>query len=62
MVSIGIEKNLDIQRNSKTQKIPVLNLWMNWKNLCRSLTLRVCTVFLKRIDNMEIILLYWFTA
>ena len=27
-------KNLEIQPTTNIQKIPILNLWMNWKNLC----------------------------
>ena len=31
-------KNLEVQPNSNTQKIPILNLWMNWKSLCPNLS------------------------
>ena len=32
-ISLLIGKNLKVQRKTNTQKIPIWNLWRNWKNL-----------------------------
>ena len=40
-ISWLIGKNLELQPNINTQKIPILNLWMNWKNLCPNLSFTV---------------------
>ena len=36
-----IGKNLEVQPNINTQKMPILNLWMNWKNLSPNLSFTV---------------------
>ena len=33
-ISLLTEKNWEVQPKTSTQKIPNLNLWMNWENLC----------------------------
>ena len=37
-ISLLIGKNLEVQPNTNTQKIPTLNIWMNWENLCPNLS------------------------
>ena len=33
--------NLDVQPKANIQKIPILNLWMNWQNVCPNLSFTV---------------------
>ena len=33
-ISLLIGKNSEVQPKTNTQKIPPLNLWMDWENLC----------------------------
>ena len=40
-ISLLIGKNLEVQPKTNTQKIPTLNLWMNWENLCSNLSFTV---------------------
>ena len=40
-ISWLIGKNLEVQPNTNTQKIPILNLWMHWENLCPNLSFTV---------------------
>ena len=40
-ISLLIEKNLKVQPKTNSQKIPALNLWMNWENLCHNLSFTV---------------------
>ena len=36
-----IGKNLEVQPKTNTQKFPILNLWMTWKNVCPNLSFTV---------------------
>ena len=40
-ISLLIEKNLEVQPKTNTQKIPIWNLWRNWENLYPYLSLTV---------------------
>ena len=40
-VSLWVRKNLEVKSKTNTQKIPVLNLWMNWEKLCPNLSFTV---------------------
>ena len=40
-ISLLIGKNLEVQSKTNTQKIPVWNLWRNWKNLWSYLSFTV---------------------
>ena len=51
-----IGKNLEMQLNTNTQKIAILNLWMNWKNLCPNLSFTVEN----KIGNLHKIRLFTF--
>ena len=37
-IFLQIGKNLEVQPKANTQKIPILNLWMNWEKLCPNLS------------------------
>ena len=51
-----IGKNVEVQPKTNTQKIPVLNLWMNWENSCPNLSLAVEN----KIGNLHKIRLFTF--
>ena len=36
-----IGKNLEVRPKTNTQKFPILNLWMNWENVCPNLSFTV---------------------
>ena len=40
-ISLLIGKNLEVQPKTNTQKIPTLNLWMDWEKLCPNLSFTV---------------------
>ena len=40
-ISLWIWKNLEIQPKINTQKIPILNVWMNWEKSCPNLSFTV---------------------
>ena len=40
-MSFLIGKNLQVQPKTNTQKIPTLNLWMDWESLCPNLSFTV---------------------
>ena len=40
-IFLQIGKNLEVQPKANTQKIPILNLWMNWEKLCPNLSFTV---------------------
>ena len=37
-ISLLIGKNWEVQPKTNTQKIPILNLWMNLENVCANLS------------------------
>ena len=37
-ISLLIGKNWEVQPKTNTQKIPILNLWMNLENVCPNLS------------------------
>ena len=39
--SLLIGKNWEVQPKTNTQKIPILNLWMNWENVCLNLSFTI---------------------
>ena len=51
-----IGKNVEVQPKTNTQKIPILNLWMNWENSCPNLILAVEN----KIGNLRKIRLFTF--
>ena len=51
-----IGKNVEVQPKTNTQKIPILNLWMNWENSCPNLSLAVEN----KIGNLHKIRLFTF--
>ena len=55
-ISLLIGKNLEVQPKTNTQKIPILNLWRNWENLCPYLSFTVDN----RISNLHKIGLFTF--
>ena len=40
-ISWEIRENLEVKPKTNTQKIPILNLWMNWENICPNLSFTV---------------------
>ena len=40
-ISLWIWKKLEVQPNTKSQKIPILNLWMNWEKLLSNLSFTI---------------------
>ena len=55
-ISLLIEKNLEVQPKTNTQKIPIWNLWRNWENLYPYLSFTAEN----KIDNLHKIRLFTF--
>ena len=55
-ISLFIGKNWEVHPHTNTQKIPILNQWMNWKNLCPNLSFTVEN----KIGNLRKIRLFKF--
>ena len=40
-ISLWTGKNLEVQPETNSQKLPILNLWMNWEKLCTNLSFTI---------------------